>query len=190
MGKCKVAPLKGHTVPRLELCAAVLSVELAEVISEQLGIPLELFKFHCDSNVVLGYINNKSRRFHTYVCNRVSRLLRSTKACQWVYVPSITNPADCGTRGIHDNDIQNSIWLNGPTNLKDCSSKKDESFPLIEPDTDKEIKHEIKTLKTSSIAVLGTKQFSRFSSWRRVVESIARLKHIARCFHVKGNCTE
>ena len=41
MGKCKVAPLKGHTAHCLELCAAVLSVELADVISEQLGIPLE-----------------------------------------------------------------------------------------------------------------------------------------------------
>ena len=35
-GKSKVAPKHGHTIPRLELCAAQLAVEMAEVIVEHL----------------------------------------------------------------------------------------------------------------------------------------------------------
>ena len=34
-GKTKVAPPHGHTIPRLELCAAVLAVEVSETIVEQ-----------------------------------------------------------------------------------------------------------------------------------------------------------
>lgn len=35
-GKAKVAPTHGHTIPRLELCAAVLATEIAETIRNQL----------------------------------------------------------------------------------------------------------------------------------------------------------
>lgn len=38
MGKAKLAPRPEHTVPRPELCAAVLAVELAELISSELPI--------------------------------------------------------------------------------------------------------------------------------------------------------
>ncbi|XP_046578830.1 uncharacterized protein LOC124286500 [Haliotis rubra] len=38
MGKTKVAPKHGHTIPRLELCAAVLSVQLADLVCESLDI--------------------------------------------------------------------------------------------------------------------------------------------------------
>ena len=36
MGKAKVTPTYGHTTPRLELCAAVRGIEIAEVIKEQI----------------------------------------------------------------------------------------------------------------------------------------------------------
>ena len=66
IGKTKVAPSHGHTIPRLELCAAVLAVEIAEVVSYQLGLSHD--NIHTDSRIVLGYINNKTRRFYIYVC--------------------------------------------------------------------------------------------------------------------------
>jgi hypothetical protein len=55
MGKCKLAPLKGMTVPHLELCAAALATELSEIVSVQLNISLSM-KLYTDSRVVLGYI--------------------------------------------------------------------------------------------------------------------------------------
>ncbi|XP_048764717.2 uncharacterized protein LOC125672561 [Ostrea edulis] len=53
MGKAKVAPNHGHSIPRLELCAAVLATEIAESIAEQLSIHKDNFSFFTDSQVVL-----------------------------------------------------------------------------------------------------------------------------------------
>lgn len=82
-GKCKVAPKSGHTIPRLELCAAVLAVELGEMLSKELNLPLEDITYYSDSKVVLGYLSNERRRFYVYVCNRVSRIRKSSSPHQW-----------------------------------------------------------------------------------------------------------
>ncbi|XP_053381914.1 uncharacterized protein LOC128549337 [Mercenaria mercenaria] len=67
MGKSKVAPTKGHTIPRLELCGAVLATEISQSITDQIGLKSDKIKYYTDSRIVLGYIHNQSRRFHTYV---------------------------------------------------------------------------------------------------------------------------
>lgn len=65
LGKTKVAPSSGHTIPRLELCAAVLGVEISVIAQDNLGVQLSSVKFFSDSKVVLGYISNQTRRFFT-----------------------------------------------------------------------------------------------------------------------------
>ena len=60
MGKAKLAPPTNHTVPRLELCAAVLAVDLAELIVQELDCAPVALEFYTDSKVVLGYIYNET----------------------------------------------------------------------------------------------------------------------------------
>jgi hypothetical protein len=117
MGRGKLAPPHGHTVPRPELCAAVLAVELACCISYHLSILIEEFSMYSDNRVVLGYICNTSRRFYTYVTNRVSFIQRMTKPVQWSFVPTERNPADQATRALPAQDLKDSAWINGPAQL-------------------------------------------------------------------------
>ncbi|XP_053576923.1 uncharacterized protein LOC128666383 [Bombina bombina] len=83
LGKAKLAPRPEHTIPRLELCAAVLAVKIADLILSEIDIKPDAVNFYTDSRVVLGYINNLSRRFYVYVNNRVERIRRSSKPEQW-----------------------------------------------------------------------------------------------------------
>lgn len=83
MGKSKVAPRPAHTVPRLELCAAVLAVEMYELIRDEMDIDVDAVRFFTDSKIVLGYIHNSTKRFYTYVANRVIRIRKTTHPEQW-----------------------------------------------------------------------------------------------------------
>ncbi|RXN14933.1 hypothetical protein ROHU_008863 [Labeo rohita] len=114
MGKAKLAPRPEHTVPRLELCAAVLAVELADLISAELDLQLDAITYYSDSKVVLGYICNETRRFYVYVSNRVQRIRRSSNPDQWRYVPTDQNPADHATRFVPAADLRKTNWLSGP----------------------------------------------------------------------------
>lgn len=66
LGKARLAPQPELTIPRLELCAAVLAVEMAEIIVEEIDLKLDSVKFYTDSKVMLGYIHNQSKRFYVF----------------------------------------------------------------------------------------------------------------------------
>lgn len=189
LGKTKVAPSHGHTIPRLELCAAVLAVEIAEIITHQLGLSLEDVQYYSDSRIVLGYINNKTRRFYVYVSNRVERILRVSRPNQWSYVTTDHNPADHGTRCLPAAELQNSAWLHGPPHLHKAQECLNSEYPLMDPDEDNEIRPPVRSMKSKvhDGSTLGSKRFERFSSWKGLVEAIAFLKHKL-AMRKKGGC--
>ncbi|XP_063397214.1 uncharacterized protein LOC134681506 [Mytilus trossulus] len=189
LGKAKVAPSHGHTIPRLELCAAVLAIELAESVTEHLDIPPEKFRFFTDSKVVLGYISNDSRRFYTYVANRVAKIRKFSKASQWSYVHTGNNPADQATRSIAVNDLQTSMWLHGLTRTIGENSISETEYQLQDPSEDKEVRN-VSCLKTkiSDISNMGSQRFDRFSDWNKLVGTIARLQHIVDSYQGKASC--
>lgn len=76
-GKAKLAPQPELTIPRQELCAAVLAVEIAELIDEEMDLKFDSITYYSDSKVVLGYIHNQTRRIYVYVSNRVQRIWQS-----------------------------------------------------------------------------------------------------------------
>ena len=86
MGKSRVAPTKITTIPRLELTAAVVSAKVAVMVQEELNYTKLKQYFWTDSKVVLGYINNDAKRFHTFVANRVQVIRSNTDTKEWRYI--------------------------------------------------------------------------------------------------------
>ena len=58
-------------MPRLELMAASLSVKVGYMLQNELSFEELSEVYWTDSQAVLGYINNDTKRFHAFVTNRV-----------------------------------------------------------------------------------------------------------------------
>ena len=71
-GKSRVVSLKQTKIPRLELTAAVLAVRVDKMIKKDLQLELDQSVFWTDSKTVLNYIAGETKRFHTFVANRVA----------------------------------------------------------------------------------------------------------------------
>ena len=178
LGKSKLSPTHGHTIPRLELCAAVLSTELAAFITNQLDVTIDDVKFYTDSRLVLGYIHNRTRRFHTYVSNRVHRIHLRSSPQQWNFVPSGDNPADVGSRSALANELPHTMWLRGPDFMRSHeSSLEEDPFPLVDPDDDSELRKEtVLTKKTEVKTDILTNRFKKFSSWNSLIRALSVLR--------------
>ena len=74
MAKAPVASIKAMSIPRLELTAAVISVNVSSMLMKELAYDSIEQLYHTDSTVVLCYINNDARGFHTYVVNGVQHI--------------------------------------------------------------------------------------------------------------------
>ncbi|XP_042281759.1 uncharacterized protein LOC121906755 [Thunnus maccoyii] len=190
MGKAKLAPQSEPTIPRLELCAAVLAVEMADLIRDELDLKLDSMNFFTDSKVVLGYIFNESRRFYVYVHNRVQRIRQTTKPDQWHYVRTEDNPADYASRSVPASLLAQTMWFTGPDFLLNPPNEPEavQSFDLVKPELDPDIRPPVRSYATHlQEKGLSTERFQRFSSFNSLVRAIALLIHIARSYNLSNH---
>ena len=133
MGKSRVAPSKITTIPRLELTAAVVAANIGVMLKEELNYASLKQYFWTDSKVVLRYINNEAKRFHTFVANRVQMIRSNTDPKEWRYIDTKNNPADHASRGLSVQELMKSNWFTGPAFLWEKEiSFGEEGIPAIQ----------------------------------------------------------
>ena len=91
-----LAPAKPVTILRIELLAAVVASKLDCVVKRELDVKLLRSTFWTHSMITLAYIQSKSRRFKTFLANRVS-LMKSRTPDQCCRIDGNHNPADMHT---------------------------------------------------------------------------------------------
>ncbi|XP_076032233.1 uncharacterized protein LOC143020014 [Oratosquilla oratoria] len=142
--KARVAPIKGVTIPRLEISAAVEAAKLDVVVRRELDIPLLKSNFWSDSTIALAYIQNETRRFKTFVANRVTVIRQISEANQWHHVSGEENPADVLSRGCFVDNLPVS-WFNGPpflSNYKCAWPAQDDLVGHLQ-DEDPEVRRDV-----------------------------------------------
>ena len=169
--QAKVAPMRPTSIPRLELCAAVLSIKAVKTLWTELDLRSDDVKFYMDSKVVLAYINNNAHRFHVYVANRVQTIRDAPEPRQWKYVETSRNPADLAPRGTTATGSIDSSWFEDPSFLK----TEPENTPTINAlvpltmdeisinENDPEVKVSAYATSSTEESTLNAKRFERSS---------------------------
>ena len=115
LSKTRVAKLKPSTVPRQELCAAVLLTELLTEVKGILNIPDADVYCWSDSSIVLSWLDGHPRDYKVFITNRVHSVLQATSPKSWRHVPTAENPADCASRGLMPAELlKHQLWWEGP----------------------------------------------------------------------------
>ena len=118
IGKCRVAPIRHMTIPKLELQAAVYGVLLRKQILNEHDVKIDKIFHWTDSSTVLHWLQAAHKKQPVFVANRAAEVLENSLMGQWRHVKGVENPADIGTRGMSIEGLKESVWINGPASLQ------------------------------------------------------------------------
>lgn len=159
------------------------------MIRRELDAEVDKDIYYSDSKVVLGYIQNESRRLYVSVANHVQAIHNATEPSQWRYIDGAHKPVDLATRWMSPRKLMESQWMLGPEFLLSLITQPK---TIIEETTlhesDPEVKREVTSYSTNTQKTPGfrTKRFYRFSSWLALTCTIGNLMSHKRTQEKKG----
>ncbi|VDM98123.1 unnamed protein product, partial [Onchocerca ochengi] len=123
--KSRIAPIKGITIPRLELLSILIGVRAAQFVLKQLEMNENQVTLWSDSKCALHWIKNYTKLLPRFVQNRVEEIRKAKFAFR--YIPSEQNPVDIAIKGLSPNKLRNynqwwkgSQWLEKKSDWPQC----------------------------------------------------------------------
>ena len=185
VARAKVAPLRQVSVPRLELMAAELALQVAMCAGPALQIPQKDTFFWSDSTNVLCWIKNDSRTLTSFVGTRVAKIQHHTVLNNWAWVDSAQNPADIPSRGMGAGQLAiTPLWWEGPEFLVIGRPPPPPEAIRATEEAVREVKRSQQflfisdpiTYHITDAARQDLFPFHRFSTWNRMIRVIAQCK--------------
>ena len=157
IGKCRVAPIRHMTIPKLELQAAVYGILLRKQILNEHDVKIEKLYHWTNSSTVLQWLQAAHKKQQVFVANRAAEILENSSMDHSRLVKGVENPADIGTRGMSIEGLKEYVWLNGQA----CLQADEEKWPKPWCQV-----NEVEA-KQSTSTVATEKKLDQLFDWRR-----------------------
>lgn len=185
--KSRVAPVKELTIPKLELTAVVMGSRIIQFVERHMKLTFLSKTLWTDSLCALSWIIG-DKVSTTFIRNRV-REIRDVPGLEYRHVPTDSNPADLGSRGVSFEILSSKdIWWKGPAFLSSETGWPDQerltkNIPRPEPNREES---ELITTTVFSASVDPVFQLDRYSSLNKLLRVTALVFRACSLFRKKA----